>query len=400
MADSTALRDRAELSSPALLVYLGSGVAMLGTSAMSPVLPALQTTFGVSDARIGLVMSVFTFSVAVTVPVLGWLADRVGRRPVLGGSLLLFGLAGIATYAAPDFRTVLALRAIQGMGFAGTLPLVVAIVSDMFDGSAEVGAQGFRVTAVNLGGFVFPVLAGLAVAVAWNVPFLLFAIAVPVGLMVLYWLPEPTETIERPEGNYLRAVLLAARRPLVAVAVGVGTLRFFTLYALYAYLPLLIVARDLGAGQVGIVIGAISATKMIVATQTRRSLAISPPRVTFVVAVFVSLIVVGLFAAATTFAAFVLIAGTLGAVEGVSAPMQKTVLTRYAPQNVRGGIVSFNAAAQNLGKTAGPIVLGVAVAATDTPTAFLGLGAGGLVVAALLLIAVLVIGERDPPDPA
>lgn len=389
--------DRAELSPPALLIYLGSGMAMLGTSAMSPVLPAIQSTFGVSDARIGLVMSVFTFSVAVTVPLLGWLADRVGRRPVLGGSLLLFGLAGIATYFAFDFRSLLALRALQGVGFGGTLPLVVAIVSDMFDGSAEVGAQGFRVTAVNLGGFVFPVLTGLVVAIAWNVPFLLFALALPIGAAVLLWLPEPTGTVEKPEGNYLRAVLLAVRRPLVAIAVAVGTVRFFTLYALYAYLPLLIVARDLGAGQVGIVIGTISATKMLVATQTRRSLVISPPRVTFVVALFVSLVVVGAFAAATTFAAFLLVAGLLGAVEGISAPMQKTVLTRYAPPNVRGGVVSLNAAAQNLGKTVGPIALGVAVATTDTPTAFLGLGVGGVAIAAVLLGAVLVVGERDPP---
>jgi sugar phosphate permease len=180
----------------------------------------------------------------------------------------------------------------------------------------------------------------------------------------------------------------------------VGTLRFFTLYALYAYLPLLIIARDLGAGQVGLVIGAISAAKMLVATQTRRSLAVSPPRVTFVVALFVSLLVVGAFAAATTFVGFLVVAGALGAVEGVSAPMQKTVLTRYAPQNVRGGIVSLNAAAQNLGKTVGPLVLGIAVATTDAPTAFLGLGAGGVVIAALLLGAVLVIGKQEPPDSA
>jgi predicted MFS family arabinose efflux permease len=389
-----------ELSAPALLVYLASGTAMLGAAAMSPVLPAIQSTFGVSDAQIGLVMSVFTFSVAVTVPVLGWLADRVGRRPVLGGSLLLFGVAGIATYFAPDFQVLLALRAFQGVGFGGTIPLVVAIISDMFDGSTEVGAQGFRVTAVNLGGFLFPVATGAVVAIAWNVPFLLFALAIPVGAAVLYWLPEPTESVQRPDGNYLRAVLLAARRPLVAIAVAVGTLRFFTLYALYAYLPLLIVARDLGAGQVGIVIGAISAVKMVVATQTSRSVAISPPRVTFVVALLVSLLVVGAFAAATSFLAFVVVAGALGAVEGVSAPMQKTVLTRYAPPNVRGGIVSLNAAAQNLGKTVGPIALGAAVVMLDTPTAFLALGAGGTVLAVALLVAVLVVGEQERPGPA
>ena len=394
------MQERAELSPPAQLIYLASGTAMLGTSAMSPVLPAIQSTFSVSDARIGLVMSVFTLSVAVTVPVLGWLADRIGRRPVLGGSLLLFGLAGVATYAAVDFRSLLALRALQGAGFAGTLPLVVAIVSDMFDGSAEVGAQGFRVTAVNLGGFIFPVLAGLVVVVAWNTPFLLFALAIPVAAAVLYWLPEPTATNEKPAGNYARAVLTATKQPLVAIAVAVGVMRFFTLYALYAYLPLLIVARDLGAGQVGVVIGAISAVKLLVATQARRSVSVSPPRVTFVVALLVSLLVVGAFAAARSFAVFVIVAGALGAVEGVSAPMQKTVLTRYSPPNLRGGVVSLNATAQNLAKTIGPVALGAVVAVADAPTAFLWLCVCGAVVAVALVAAVLVVGEREPPEPA
>lgn len=391
------IENRSELSPPALLVYTATGVVMLGTAAMSPVLPALQSTFDVSDAGIGLVMSVFTFAVAVTVPFQGWLADRFGRRPVLGGSLILFGIAGVGTYLAPDFRTVLALRALQGVGFAGSLPLVVTIISDMFDGPAEIGAQGYRVTAVNLAGFLFPVATGLLVVVAWNVPFLLYGLAVPVGIAVLYWLPEYTDGIGRPEGNYVRAVLLAARSPLVALAVSIGTLRFFTLYALYAYLPLLIITRDLGAGQVGIVIGTISAVKMIVATQAPRSLAIGPPRITVVLALFASLLIVGSFSMATSFLGFLLVAGALGAAEGVSAPLQKTVLTRYAAPNVRAGVVSFNAAAQNFAKTLGPIVLGLAVVAESAPAAFVGLGIGGAVLALGLLGVVLVVGDRDPP---
>ncbi|MFB6173622.1 MAG: MFS transporter [Halobacteriales archaeon] len=389
------IRGRPELAAPALLTYLATGVAMLGTAAMSPVLPAMQGALGVGDARIGLVMSAFTAAVAVTVPLQGWLADRYGRRPVLGGNLLLFGLAGTATFVAPDFRTVLALRALQGAGFAGVLPLVVTVVSDMFGGDAEVGAQGLRVTAVNLGGFLFPVLTGALVAVAWNVPFLLFAGAVPVGLAVLFRLPEPASA-RRPEGNYVRAVLTAGRRPLVAIAVALGTLRFFTLYAIYTYLPLLIVARGLGAGRAGVVIGAVNATKMLVATQSRRTTALAPPRVTLAAAVLVSLLVVAAFPAAGSFPAFLLVAVGLGAVEGVSAPLQKTVLTRYAPAPVRAGVVSLNAAVQNVGKTAGPVAVGVVVAAAGLPASFVLLGAGGALVAGGLLAATALVGATEP----
>lgn len=387
------ISDRPELQPTALLIYTATATAMLGTAAMSPVLPAIQTAFAVSDARIGLVMSAFTFAVAVSVPVLGWLADRFGRRPVLGGSLLIFGLAGLATYLAPSFEALLVLRAFQGVGFAGSLPLVAAIVSDMFEGAAEVGAQGYRVTAVNFGGFLFPVVTGVLVTVGWNVPFLLFAAAIPVAAAVLWWLPEPAEETERPEGNYVRAVLTAARRPFVAVAVAVGSLRFFTLYALYAYLPLLIVQRGVDAGMVGIVIGAVAALKMSVATQSRRSLTVGPPRIVLVVALLASLLVVAVFAWTTSFAAFVAVAVVLGAIEGLTAPLQKTVLTRYAPENVRAGVVSFNASAQNFAKTAGPIAFGVALTQVSLPTAFLVLGAAGAVLAVGLLVGTLLLAE-------
>ncbi|MFW5918322.1 MAG: MFS transporter, partial [Haloferacaceae archaeon] len=99
-----------------------------------------------------------------------------------------------------------------------------------------------------------------------------------------------------------------------------------------------------------------------------------------------------------SFAAFLVVAGALGGVEGISAPMQKTVLTRYAPPEVRAGIVSLNAALQNLGKTAGPIVIGTVVATAGAPTAFLALGAGGVALAIGLLLAVVVVGEREPPE--
>lgn len=396
------ISDRPELQPPALLIYLATATAMLATSAMSPVLPAIQSAFGVSDARIGLVMSAFTFAVAVSVPVLGWLADRFGRRPVLGGSLLLFGLAGLGSYIAPDFRVFLATRALQGVGFAGSLPLVAAIVSDMFEGSAEIGAQGYRVTAVNLGGFLFPVVTGALVVVGWNAPFLLFGMAIPVALAVFRWLPEPSADTEKPEGNYASAVLTAARRPLVAAAVTVGSIRFFTLYALYAYLPLLIVQRGLASGQVGVVIGAISALKMSVATQSRRSTAVGPPRLVLVATLALSLVTIATFATATSFPAFLVIAVVLGAIEGVTAPLQKTVLTRYSPANVRAGVVSFNAAAQNFAKTVGPIAFGIALGWVDLPTAFVSLGALGSAVTAALLLGVFALGapEEAPGETA
>lgn len=387
--------DRAELGPVALLLYTASAIVMLGTAAMSPVLPAMQTGLDLTESEVGLVMTFFTLPVVFAVPVLGWLADRIGRRPILTGGLFLFGVSGMAVYFVTDFWLVLGLRVLQGVGFSGVLPLIVAVVGDLFQGPEEVGAQGLRVTAVNLGGFLFPVVTGVLAGIAWNVPFLLFGLAIPAGLAMIRWMPEPAGETDRPK-RYVRAVLAAARSPPVVVAVGVGFVRFFTLYGLYAFLPLLAVDRGLTGGQAGVIVGAISGAKMIVATQARRSLAFGAPRVTVVVAMLAGGVAVAGFAASTTFLSFLAVATAFGVVEGVSAPLQKSVLTRYASRNVRAGVVSFNAAVQNVGKTIAPVALGVVVAVWTLPAAFPLLGVG-VVLGATGLLGVLYV--TDVPEP-
>ena len=390
------LSDRPELGPVALLLYAASGIVILGTAAMSPVLPAIRADLGLTESQVGLVMSAFTLPVVFAVPVLGWLADWIGRRPVLTGGLLLFGLSGMAVYFVAEFRHVLALRVLQGVGFSAVLPLIVAIIGDLFEGGDEVGAQGLRVTSINLGGFLFPVATGALAEVAWNVPFLLFGAAIPAGLAVLRWLPEPARGTDRPE-RYVRAVLAAVRSPPVAVAVGVGFVRFFTLYGLYAFLPLIAVERGLTAGQAGAVVGAISGGKLVVATQARRSLLLGSPRITVVVALLFGGVAVAGLALPATFPAFLGVAAAFGAIEGISAPLQKTVLTRFAARNVRAGVVSFNAAVQNAGKTIAPVAVGAVVSAWALPAAFPAVGTG-TALAAVGLFAVLY--AADVPEPA
>ena len=376
---------RAELSPLALLAYATSAIAMLGSAAISPILPVMVTELGVSEVEIGLMMTLFTLPVVFAVPVQGWLADHVGRRPVLAGNLFLFGASGVAVFFVSDFAVILGLRALQGVGFSGIVPLVVALLGDMYEGAEEVGAQGWRVTFVNLGAFAFPIVVGYLAAVAWNLPFLLFAAAVPAGLAVLRYFPDVGATYTPPE-RYVRAVATAAWNPSIAAAFVVGFARFFSLYALYTFLPLLIVERGLQAAQVGLVVGAINGAKMLVATQSRRTLSVGSPRTTMVVAFLASAVAVAGFFLADGFAAFLVVAAAFGACEGVTAPLQKTVLTRHAAAQVRAGVVSFNAVLQNVGKTLGPLVLGLVVSGVSLAAVFLALGVVGVVAGALVSV--------------
>lgn len=399
------LGTRPEHQPVALVIYAVSTLTLLGAAGISPILPVLMRGLDLTEPQTGLVMTVYTLPVIVAVPIVGWVADRVGRRPPLIAGLFTFGLAGTLIFFTTDFRTILGLRLIQGIGYSGVSPITITLLGDLFDSDAEAGAQGLRVVSVNFGGFVFPIVTGALAGIAWNVPFLLFLLAIPAGLLVLWWLPEraialPSDERHTDGRGHLRAVLRTVRRPVIAGTLALGFVRFFMTYGVFTFLPLLITAQDIGVGQVGLVIGAIGGVKVLVASQSRRSFNVGPPAITMAGALLASGVMIATFISATTLPAFLLLAGVYGLSEGVIAPLQKTVLTQNAAQTVRASVVSANAVLKNAGKTAAPVILGVFISSQGLTDGFLYLGVGGAIVSGVIL-AVFVYNStgQAAPDP-
>ena len=78
-------------------------MAVMGVSSIAPVFPRLVQELGVTTGQIGLLITFFTLPGIFLAPVLGLLADRFGRKRVLGPSLFLFALAGAACAFTNDF---------------------------------------------------------------------------------------------------------------------------------------------------------------------------------------------------------------------------------------------------------------------------------------------------------
>lgn len=401
------LGGRPERSPQALLVYVCSAVGVLGVSFVSPVLPVMMEALSLSEAQSGLVITAYTAPVVAFVPVFGWLSDRVGRRRVIAFGLVVFGLAGSLIFFTTNFRALLALRVVQGVGFSAMMPLTTALLGDLFQGEAEVGAQGLRVTFISLGSAVYPVVGGYLAQIDWQLPFLLYAVAIPCGLVAFAFLPQDPDSGDADaaaatgaEGSYLRNVLSGARDPLVASALGAGFARFFVRYGLWAYLPLLATQRALTPGQVGLVVGTVGAAKMVWASQSRRVLAVGAPSVVLATGLLAGSLVTTGVAVLSSLPAFLGFAVVFGSLDGIVAPLQKSLVTQRVTADVRGGLVSANNVLQNAGKTLGPAVLGVLASVVATPDLFVVLGGVGAVAGASALAVVWQYRVRTPGDAA
>ena len=225
----------------------------------------MASAFALDKVHMSWVFSAGIFGLLPGAFVGGWLADRVGRKRVLMGSVALFGLFSLATALAWDFNSLLVARCLTGVGLGAALPNLIALTS-------EVAGPRLRGMAVSLMYCGVPLGAALAACIGiaqltggWQVVFYVGGV-VPlliVPLLGLY-LPESQQfrqaRSEAPMGVVQGLFGEGAAWPTALIWVSY----FFTLmvvYILINWLPSLLIGqgfsgRDASAVMLALQIGA------------------------------------------------------------------------------------------------------------------------------------------------
>jgi len=382
-----------------LLVAFSTSVAViLGVNLIYPVLPAMMDRFGIDPAAVGLVITAYTAPMIVLAPITGAVADLRGRRPLLCFGLLVFGLAGAAIGLAPTFESVLLLRVVQGVGASAFLPLTIVLLSDLLEGEQETNAQGAKVVLDRVALTIVPGLAGALVAISWAAPFWLFALAIPIAVLALVWLPDHHEPTHSSVRAYVGSFRVIGRRPRLLVAFSAGFIRFFLDYAYFTYLPIFL-ALTFGTSPavIGLLFACFAVGAMITASQAGRLVRRRDPARL----VFVGFAIAGVSVLAVPLVPNELFQGLImfvyGLGNGLISPLQKSLLMRNAPADLRAGVVSLDRVFQQIAKTLAPTLMGVVLLAADVSTIFWLLGALSLGSVAL---AAVFLRDRPPGEVA
>jgi MFS transporter, ACDE family, multidrug resistance protein len=358
------------------IVYATSISLMMGVNFIQPALPALTGPFGVSDSALSLIMTLFTAPAIVLSPIFGVIADLYGRRLLLAGGLIIFGIFGTAMAFAPSFGWLLAFRTLQGVGFSAVIPLTIVLIGDLLEGEQEIGGQGLKVFLDRVGYMVFPPLGGLLASIAWFWPFVFYLLTIPVGVAAFFWMPE-TKGKNNSDGTlaYLGDMLRLTRHPRLVIAFSAGFLRFFLDYGFLTYFPLFLVrTHGISTATAGILYIFFSIGAMITASQAGR-IAAGRDKANIL---FLAFVVSGAAVALVpTVPGLWLVGGALffyGLANGVISPMQKSLLTQNAPAELRGGIISFDRLIQQVSKTTSTSIVGLLLVSANLSTIFWFLG--------------------------
>ncbi|KOV82986.1 transporter [Nocardia sp. NRRL S-836] len=346
----------------------------MAAAIIAPSLPAMSDVYG-AGVLVRLALTTTSLAIAVSAPLSGAFADRVGRKPLLVGALVLYAVSGTAGFFIGDLTVLLLSRALLGLAVGGVMTAVSALVTDWFDGQRRARFLGLQQAFASLGGVVFLPLAGLLAGIDWRAPFWLYSVAAVVALAAIAALHDEPRAHAATTGKF---------RP-TGQAVGIYVLALAATLVFYmapTQLPFLLAGLHVSPALIGVVIAGSTVTS------AAGALLRPPPRP---VATSTGLLGLGWLLAGTgTLPGIVagLLVGGVGV--GLVVPHLNVQLAGMAAPQHRGRALSGLVAGIFLGQFLSPLVVAPLVELTGIAGAFAWTGA----VTTLGAIAALVTKEK------
>jgi DHA1 family bicyclomycin/chloramphenicol resistance-like MFS transporter len=170
-------------------------LSMIGPFSIDTPFPAfsqMERDFSVGAADLQLIVTVYMLAFAVASLFHGPLSDAIGRRPVIVGSLAVYGAASVAMMWAPSLEWVLAGRVVQGISAGGAMIVSRTIIRDLFDGEDAQRLMSRVAVIFGVAPAVAPIAGGLLLQVGdWPLIFgFLGVFALVLVLATVAVLPE------------------------------------------------------------------------------------------------------------------------------------------------------------------------------------------------------------------
>jgi EmrB/QacA subfamily drug resistance transporter len=166
------------------LVAVAFFMESLDTTILNTAVPATAEALGVAPLSMKSVLASYTLSLAVFIPISGWMADRFGTRNVFASAIGLFTLGSLLCGLSTSIHMLVACRILQGIGGAMMVPVGRLTMVRTFEKSELVRAMSFVAVPSLVAPMLGPIAGGLIVGYFhWRV---IFFVNVPIGLIGLY----------------------------------------------------------------------------------------------------------------------------------------------------------------------------------------------------------------------
>lgn len=341
-----------------LLLFGITLFVVMGVSSILPVLPSAGRSLNIPMAEIGLLLTSFTLPGIFLTPFAGILADRYGRKAVLIPALVIFGIAGFSCAFATDYKTILFLRALQGVGAAPISLLYTTITGDLYSGTERLKVMGYNASVLSLGTAIFPFFGGLLGEIGWQYPFMLPILALPLAVLCAIHLDLPNPKSKETMAGYFKntAQIISSKKALVLFGMTLCT--FTILYGpIITYVPILSdTVFDASPSRIGFMFAISSLFTGVAASQLGRIRQILSVRTMLCLAAVCFFASMATMSIPDNFWLLAIPVGFFGMGQGLSFPNLAAKLTGIASIEKRGAVMAVNGTVLRIAQTIGPLI--------------------------------------------
>lgn len=369
-----------------VLIFATTLTSLMGNSLLAPVIPNILDDFGRPDGDSGLVISSASLPGIFVAPIIGLLADRLGRRAVLTPCLAIFGVAGLGATFAPSFWALLGFRFAMGIGAAGLVNLAIVLIGDQFHGAERTRWVGINAGVLTMALAIFPLLGGgLAEIGGWRLALAPYSLGIVAAIFAWFTLDDTRPDHPVSFTDQLGGAGAVLRQPKILAAFAAAAIMFAVIFGVFlAALPTHLDNEfDLSSGWRGVVLGLPAVSSTVAAFNMARLQRVMRPSTIAIISA--SLWVVAFLTMGLAASLAVLIVGAMlyGTGEGALIPSIQNSLLNDAPVEHRAVVLASWTASARLGQTIGPLAAGAIIAGASTAVALLG---GALISAVLLIL--------------
>ena len=206
--------------------------------ATQPLLPQFREHFGATELLVSLTVSAPVLAVALTAPLIGLVADAVGRKRIIVAAMLGLALPTALAATAANLGQLIAWRFLQGFFIPGIIAVAIAYISEESPRDAVGSTMAIYVTGTVIGGFAGRFLAGLAATHwGWRTVFVVLgAITLAAALTTWWLLPRSTKFVRQRNANAaFHAMRKHLQNPQLLATYAVGFNVLFCLVEAFTY---------------------------------------------------------------------------------------------------------------------------------------------------------------------
>lgn len=221
-------------------LFLAGFITFANLYVTQPLLPTFSEAFHVSPAVASLSLSVTTFALAVSLIIVSSLSEAWGRKSLMTISIFAASVLTLALAFSTNFETILVLRVVQGIVFAGLPAIAMAYLGEEMEPASLGVAMGLYISGNSVGGLSGRVIIGtLTDHYNWHIGMMVLGgISLLVSLLFVWMLPSSKHFSARPlQLKALTKTLLQhLRDPSMLCLYGMGFLLMGSFVILYNYI--------------------------------------------------------------------------------------------------------------------------------------------------------------------